>query len=170
MPVRVIHHPLNPLNLLNPMNPHAAGVSNGVSRHHHPRAKGPSNLRTLRTLSPFGTAYHLPPASGGTITGGRSPVNPHTEGVSIIKNIYKHYKIKSNISHSFLCPRRKQKRRKARNHGRFHRKGGLPVLLREEGGMEKSDKALTCGTLDFTECLWYPVPRPRSHPRDGSQG
>ena len=33
-------------------------------------------------VSPFGTAYHLPPAGGGTITRGRSPANPHTEGVS----------------------------------------------------------------------------------------
>ena len=28
----------NPLNPLNPLNPHTEGVSQGVSRHHNPRA------------------------------------------------------------------------------------------------------------------------------------
>ena len=68
------------------MNPHAAGVSNGVSRHRHP-------------LNPLNQ-----PAKGRP-----NPLNPRAKGASIIKNIYKYYKIKLNISHSFLCPRRKQK-------------------------------------------------------------
>ncbi len=33
-------------------------------------------------------------------------MNPCAKGASIIKNIYMHYKIKSNIGHSFLCERK----------------------------------------------------------------
>ena len=57
-------------------------------RYHNPRPEGPSNLRTLRPSgrSILRTLFHNPstqPAAGRRPQpSGRSPVNPHTEGVS----------------------------------------------------------------------------------------
>ena len=61
-----------------------------IGRYHNPRAKGPSNLRTLRPIGPVNPknlSLHNPstqPAAGRRPQpSGRSPVNPHAEGVSI---------------------------------------------------------------------------------------
>ena len=137
-----------------------------------PRPEGPSPPERSDTQP---AAVRRPQPSG------LSPVKPHTEGVSqaasIIKNIYKHYKIKLNSSHSSAVRGQEGKRGKSPSCRRFQ---GEAMWLEAAGkgssitakgwGTEALDDRPEVRKLDFSNHLWYPVPRPRSHPRDGSQG